>query len=191
MPCYFPLFLQLIMQKEDEDDEESFRGRLTIEERRKRDRRLPRPTLVCPYRSPWEKVFKSGDDQAMITLCGLDCKSFRDLHEGFKWYYTNFSPYSADGFIRRLPLKQLGGRPRLLSSEACLGLALTYTRTMGGEYILQAIFGATGSPLNLWLKFARRIIVEILNDDPAARVRLPTDEEVQSYKDCIEESILF
>jgi hypothetical protein len=95
-----------------------------------------------------------------VQVC--DSKSFRDLHKGFKWYYKRFSPYSDNGFIRRLPPKRLGGRPRLLSSEACLGLALTYTRTMGGEYVLQALFGVTGTPLNLWLKFARRILVEIL-----------------------------
>jgi hypothetical protein len=58
---------------------------------------------------------------------------------------------------------------------------------MGGEFVLQALFGVTGSPLNLWLKFGRRILVQILMKDPAAQVRLPTDEEVQSYKNCIED----
>jgi hypothetical protein len=93
--CFFPLLLGILTQ--EQDDADSFRRRLIGEERRKRDRRLPRQTLVSPYRSPWEMVYKSANDQGIITLCGFDSKSFRDLHEGFKCYYKRFSPYSDDG----------------------------------------------------------------------------------------------
>jgi hypothetical protein len=43
-------------------------------------------------------VYKSANDQGMITLCDFDSKSFRDLLlKGFKWYYKRFSPYRDDG----------------------------------------------------------------------------------------------
>jgi hypothetical protein len=57
---FFLLLLGMVTQREE--DAESFRGRSTDEERRKRDRRLPRPSLVSPYRSPWEMVYKSAND---------------------------------------------------------------------------------------------------------------------------------
>jgi hypothetical protein len=45
-------------------------------------------------------------------------------------------------------------------------------------YVLQCLFGLTGTPCYVWMWFGRILLVEILWNDPNAMVRLPTDEEV-------------
>jgi hypothetical protein len=156
---------------------------LSEEERRLRDRRLPRPSLQMPYQSAWERVYSSGNEQGMITFCGLDHASFNQLHDEFQPIYDRFTPYGRDGTIAYVDRSR--GRPRLLSSTQALGLALVHTRTMGGEFTLQALFGVTGSALNLWLKFSRKILISFLSDHSKARVNLPTPEEVAVYQGTI------
>jgi hypothetical protein len=60
----------------------------------------------------------------------------------------------------------------------CLGLVLRWTRTKGPLYSLQMDFGMSHSCLILWLRFARRVLVDILRNNPLSRVRRPTREEV-------------
>ena len=47
--------------------------------------------------SAWRKVFESKNDQAMITLTGLDYKAFIKLHEQFKGNYDTITPFSESG----------------------------------------------------------------------------------------------
>ena len=74
----------------------------------------------------------------------------------------------------------------MLSSEAVLGLVLTYNRTSCQEYVLCQLFGLTATPLNLWLKFGRMVLVKVLRSNVYGRVeRDPSQETVDSWKDAI------
>ena len=83
-----------------------------------------------------------GCDQALITLTGLDFKSFHYIKTRFKPFYDKLSPFSKDGTIVELRREEMG-RLRSMSSVDGLELVLTRTRTCGSTMVLQLIFGMT------------------------------------------------
>jgi hypothetical protein len=87
-----PILEALVAEEEDD-----FRGSLTPEERLIRDRRIPRPALLFPVESPFQRALESGNDQAMITLTGLGCHPFMELHAKFKPMFETHSPNGPDG----------------------------------------------------------------------------------------------
>lgn len=157
--------------------------------RRRRDRRITRAALQHPSMSAFSVLFGSGCDQSLITVTGLDHRSFRYILAKFSTVYSSFTPYSADGNITRLPQTASSkGLPRTLSPVHCLGLLLAWTRTRGSEYVLCMLFGVTGFVCSLFLRFGRRILIRVLRDDPIAAVRMPDDDEVSQYKEAIRQS---
>lgn len=148
-----------------------FRQHLTLEGVRRRDRRLPRCALLDPINdeTPWNKVYRSGNDQAMITITGLDYVSFDRLHLLFLPQFNGNSPYSADGNIRLVDTvdPETRGRPRKITARIVLALVLVWSRTKGSYILLQSFFGLTGTPAALWLSFGRKILLR--DDDHADR----------------------
>jgi len=104
---------------EDEDTPYTYRRNLSLELRRRRDRRIPRVSLLRPRFSPWEHLYTSGDQQAMITITGFDYESFAELEALFSPYFLNHTPYSRDGVIRQVNHRLTGGRPRINSKCIC------------------------------------------------------------------------
>jgi len=132
-------------------------------------------------------LYATEDDQGLITLTGFDHASFKWILERFGPVYYNDSPYISDDgrIVAKTDPKK--GRPRLLTAEDCLGLLLTWTRTRGSQFPLQMIFGVTGSPLDVYLKFARRIMIKILLQEELAQVRMPDEETVRAYQAAIKD----
>jgi hypothetical protein len=173
----------LLSANEEDSDEDSDTRMQRLEYRRRRDRRIPRGSLLMPWNSPWEMVLRSGNVQALITLSGFDNRSFYLIHELFAPIFNSHTPYSHDGFVSELnPEQNLGGRPRLCTSENALGLSLVYYRTKGQTFTLCTIFGMTHTPLSLWLRFSRRILRYLLFEHGAARIIMPSIEKVQQYQ---------
>ena len=162
----------------------SFQDRLSLESRRLRQGKIRRAALLHPSQSPFSQLFNSRQDDALVTLCGFDHKTFSTLHDKFKIVFDKYSPWTRHGRIQKVR-KDKGGRPRLLSSVQCLALALAWTRTRGSYAVLQLIFGLTASHLSLWLRFGRRILVRILRDDPLAKVIKPTQDEIRQFEKAI------
>ena len=162
----------------------SFRDMLSLQSRRMRRGTIRRGALLPPSQSAFNKLYDSGQDDALITLCGFDHTSFNALHDLFKDAYGKYTPYGKSGMIKRL--KKKTRRPRLLTSVQCLALALAWSRTRGSLMVLQIIFGLTPGHLSLWLRFARRLIIKVLKGDERAKVRMPTDEERQEFIQAIE-----
>ena len=76
------------------------RSRLGPKDRYICQRWIPRCSLLFMSRSPWRRVYASGDDQAMITLTGFDFRSFHHLLSLFAQLYNQYTPFvNADGFI--------------------------------------------------------------------------------------------
>ena len=101
----------------------SFRGRLNMEGRRRRDRRIPRIALQKPSMSAWYVLYGSGSDQALLSLTGIDHKAFRYLLNMFEKLYYRYTPYSKTRVITRLE-GNAAGRKRSMTARDFLGLSL-------------------------------------------------------------------
>ena len=86
VPVFSSLFvtmkfaLLLLLAQEEDKENRKFYGRytrmLTLEERRRRDRRIPRSALRPHCESPFRYLFNSGNDQGFINATGLDSMNF-------------------------------------------------------------------------------------------------------------------
>eukprot|EP00563_Minutocellus_polymorphus_P004199 CAMPEP_0181033814 /NCGR_PEP_ID=MMETSP1070-20121207/7455_1 /TAXON_ID=265543 /ORGANISM="Minutocellus polymorphus, Strain NH13" /LENGTH=444 /DNA_ID=CAMNT_0023111261 /DNA_START=127 /DNA_END=1457 /DNA_ORIENTATION=+ len=148
--------------------------------RRLRDRRIPRAATLSPASSPWQCLYDSGNEQALVTATGLDHAAFSRLLSEFEPLYREYTVDRYTGDIR--PRKARGGgRPRLLNAAGCLGLTLMWTRTRGAEWHLAIVFGTTGTPTSFWIRFGRRILVSVLRKLPEGAICLPTEAELEEY----------
>ena len=75
------------------------RNDLSIEERRRRDKRFPRISLKRYSQSPFLYLFQCGDDQALLNCCAVDHKAFRDLLAIFKPVYDRHTVDKKTGKI--------------------------------------------------------------------------------------------
>ena len=77
-------------------------------------------------------------------------------------------------------------KPRNFYACGCLGLILMWYRTKGScARGLALDFGMTSSQLYKWLKFGRRVLLHVLSRHPAAKVKLPSFEEKESFKTAV------
>ena len=74
----------------------SFRQLLTKEGRKRRERSLPRNALPNPIQAPWETVFQSNDDSALITVTGMDHEAFGELLQIYKPYFDQYTPWTGE-----------------------------------------------------------------------------------------------
>jgi hypothetical protein len=125
--------------------EAAFKKRLNLEGRRRRDRRIPRDALLPPSDSAWIRLYESGNDQALITVTGMDHRAFNCLVELFEPWFNSHSPWvgQQDGTCFRSLDANKHGRKRLIDARTCLGLVLAWYRFRGGGFILQGWFGLT------------------------------------------------
>jgi DDE superfamily endonuclease len=150
-------------------------------------RKIPRCALLDPQASPWEKLYVSKNDAALIVFCGFDHESFLKLEIMFTPYFESCTPWSNEQGVklRQLnPSEKKTGRPRKINARSCLALALSWYRHKGADFVLQGWFGLTGTALNGWLHFSRLIIIKILSNDPS-KVQFPNDEKIKIYKEII------
>jgi hypothetical protein len=182
------LLLAWLAEEEDDDENERFYNHLNEEGRRRRDRRLPRPTLLLPSMetTPWMKLYAARHDPALITVTGLDYECFEKLLALFEPYYNDFTPWTLDGRIHPKNDPSFGGRKRIIDAATCLALALTYTRTRGALFMLQTFFGMTATPLVMWMRYGKRIVIKILQNLDDIRIKMPTTNRLFEYSHIIQ-----
>ena len=150
---------------------------------------IRRNALHDPLNSAFMHLYRSMQDDALITLCGFDHAAFNRLLTLFRPMFKAYTPYPQShnnrGHMRRLTRRNRGRR-RKITAVMCLGLVLAWTRTRGSRKVLQLIFGFTANPLSVWLRFGRRILVKVLAKHPDAKVELPTPEEIAVFKQSIQ-----
>ena len=174
MPPSSTLLLLLLRQRTNRRRSLTFRQQLTSDGKHRRDRGVLRPSLQAPHMSAFSIIISSGNDQALITLTGLDFDAFHHLLPSFSTFYSTYSPYGRHGRIRRLPQRVMRvGRPRSMTPTQCLALVLTWNRTRGSEMVLCLLFGITRSVASLFLRFGRRILLKILAKDDQAAIKMP------------------
>ena len=191
----------LLEEEEEEEEEESNRAKrntrrrerwaqLSQRERDERTRSMPRPSLLLPVDSPWLATYKSGSDRALITLTGLNFAAFERLHVQFAEYFHAYSPYGDNGRIRLLNPIERRGRKRLVTSHACLGLVLMWTRTTCQYWVLSTTFGFIGTTCSDWLQFGKRILVHVLASRRDCLVQLPDADKVNRTSSASQQDIL-
>ena len=158
-----------------------FFKRLSIEERQRRCRKIPRSALIPLALSPWRKLLASRNDQAFITMTGFDCESFDRILEKFGPMFSGHTPFDASGMI--VAFEYVSGRKREVQPADCLGLVLVWTRTRGPLNVLQLVFGLTYTNLSVYLRFGIRLFVETFRHDPLASVRIPSAETIETFQD--------
>jgi hypothetical protein len=85
-------------------------------------------TLLLPTKetTPWQKLYASGHDPALITVTGLDYECFGELLRLFQPYFNDVTPWTINGYFKpRLP--ETRGRKQMVDAATCMSLALTYT----------------------------------------------------------------
>jgi DDE superfamily endonuclease len=180
------LMIQMLQDKANRDNRKSrylkrYLRRLDASRRHNRQRRIPRESLHHPSCSAWKQLYHSCNHQAFITLTGLDYNTFTWLETLFRPIHDNYSHWvSPDGKISKI--KNNMGRPRLIDASDCLGLCLAWTQTRGSAMVLQMIFGLTATPLSMYLRFGRRILVKVLQSHPYSKIAIPSDELIEVYK---------
>jgi hypothetical protein len=161
---------------------------LSLEGRRRCDRRIPRESLQDCSASAFKAVLDSNNDQALLNACGHDHASFQCLVELFKPVYNSHFLNSDSGFVEPITLinGKRNGRPRHLDAEGCLGLVLMWCRARGAvSRTLCMMFGLTLTPMQRWLEVGKRILLCVLQHHPDARIKKPTAAEVLDYKNAI------
>eukprot|EP00536_Pseudo-nitzschia_multiseries_P018894 jgi/Psemu1/57838/gm1.57838_g len=98
-------------------------------------------------------LYQSGNDQALLNCCGVDHVVFRELLDLSEPVYNSYTVDNNTGLIRK--------------GSAARAVALA--------------FGLTASPMYRWLKFGHKLLLSALQDNPAATVCLPNEEETQQY----------
>ena len=135
--CHSVLYvaMQLILLERS-----SFRSRLLDETgRQRRNRNIPRIALVDPENSPWTKLYESGSDPALITVCGFDHDAFGRMLRKFTPLFLAYTPWTgkSDGRKLRRLKKPAEGRTRIITAHACLGLVLLSLLTRLPEWTSQ------------------------------------------------------
>ena len=156
--------------------------------RRIRQRKIPRVSLQNPCDSAWRTVLLSQNDQSLITLTGLDFQTFGWLAGKFGLLFDTHSPFvDPNGNVVPLRPNIVSGRPRMITAKDCLGLCLAWTRTRGSSMVLQIIFGMTGTSVSMYLRFGRRILVRVLQNEADCAIRIPDVTKIRMFQDCIKE----
>lgn len=162
--------------------QKAFYRALSAEEKQLRQRRIPRISLHSTRQCAWRYLFFSYNDQALITVTGLNHATFEYLLRLFKPIFDTTTPFG-----ETIILTNNRGRKRTVTAVDCLGLVLAWTRTRGSTMSLQMHFGMSMTNLSLYLRFGRRIVASILSRDHFAKIALPSDERIQEYKEAIAE----
>ena len=161
---------------------------LTAHQKRLRERRIPQPALQAPSDSAWSKLYSSNNDQALITLTGLDFEVFNSLAAQFEPLFHAYTPWvNDDTGMLKLKVNPNKGRKRIISATQCLGLVLAWTRTRGSAMVLQMIFGMVYTAVHIYIRFGRRLLIQILKNDADAAIKMPSNHDVKNYQDAIKE----
>ena len=122
----FVLLHQLAEEERNEQMYQRCIKLLTREDRKRRDRRIPRSSLRLYCQSPFRFLFDSGNDQALINATGLDHEVFNDLLRLFEPLADNYC-LDQEGNIKHVTRTRKGlrkGRHRSIDATGLLGLVL-------------------------------------------------------------------
>ena len=113
-------------------DADLHRPQLSMEDKRRRDRRTPRIALCRYSQSAFVYLFESGNEQALLNCTACDHKVFQHLLSLFERVFNQYSFDDKTGLVQKLKLSKNGmaiGRRTELTAVRGLGLVLYWFRT--------------------------------------------------------------
>ena len=162
---------------------------LSLAERRRRQKRIPRIAIRRYVMSSFLHMFNTGNNQALLNCCAVDHRHFRELSAHFKPIYDACTVDRMTGRIKKRSFHPSGrpkGRDRELDAVGALGLVLFWRRTRGCvQRSIQLAFGLTASSMCEWLRFARRCLLFVLGKHPHARINPPSEEDVNAFAQAV------
>ena len=117
-------------------------------------------------------------NQALITMTGFDGLSFTSLLQKFA---PLFDDYPLQHKHKSHPVEARSFERRSSKEDSPGGLSWR-----GSLAALQLIFGMTCSNLCMYLRLGRHTIVEALKSDSLAKIAIPSNEDIESYKETID-----
>ena len=168
----------------------SYHSLLPPEERRRRDRRLPRCSIRKYKHSPFKYMYDSKNEQALLNTTGLDHRTFQELLILYEPFFKKYMWDKKKKKVRLMKLDKFGRpyrrKPRDMDAAGSLGLILTWYRTRGAcTRNLSFTFGLTSSQMFNWILFGRRVLLSILQKHPLAKISLPTTKEINQYTNAV------
>ncbi len=92
------------------------------------DQNNPCCALILLHLFPWQKLLASKNNQAIITMMGLDCKLFAKILEKFENIFLSHTPFNESGMI--IPFEYIHRHKKKVQPAGCLGLVLVWTWTL-------------------------------------------------------------
>ena len=124
--------------------------------------------ILTPNESPWQKLYHHGDPSSFLLMTGLTREALVLLIQVL--------------FPDRDMVPKCRGRPSSLSyEEGQLGLLLFYLGSTMNAKHLCLLFGITPSVFSWILISITELVVVKLRWDPLARVKFPSEEEMQKF----------
>lgn len=142
----------------------AFQYNLTLDGRRRRNRCIPFCALQQPTMSPFQFLFCSWNDEALITPTGFDHKAFLYPLGPFQKYYKLYTPYNQVGTVQILRWRDCV-RLRSLNPTQCLGLFLMRHKARGEMMTTSLTFVITASVAYVFEGFTKRLIYGVLTLD--------------------------
>ena len=142
-----------------------------------------RSSTVPPQRSLWYTLYYRGNQQAFISVTGLDPVCFHELLIVFKPLFDSNSPCSSNnGYICCICQTAKQGYLCKITAHACPRLVLYWTRTAAFYWEMAGYFGMVTSCCDLWLRFGKCLLLQILLQWTDAQVRMLVEQKLEDYK---------
>jgi hypothetical protein len=153
-----------------------FRSTMSLQSIRNRSGKIRRRSLLSPRSSAFMQLYNGGQDDALITMTGLNYSTFHELLAIFSPIFHEYTPHVDSGCnISQLPHRHIRrGRRRTIDTIIALSLVLVWTRTRGTYASLQVIFGMTASNISKWLWFSKHILLLALMGVEEAKIQMPS-----------------
>jgi hypothetical protein len=127
-PSFMPAMMLALLLNEETNRKKSWKQKnLTLEGRRRRDRRYPRAALRHYKESPFRYLYVSQNDQALLNATGVDYTEFGSLLQKIQPIFDGNTINEATGCVvtKQNPKK---GRKRSIDAIGVLGLVLMWYR---------------------------------------------------------------
>jgi len=164
-----------------------FRSTMSLQSIRNRSGKIRRRSLLSPRSSAFMQLYNGGQDDALITMTGLNYSTFHELLAIFSPIFHEYTPHVNSGCnISHLPYRRFRrGRRRTIDAIIALSLVLVWTRTRGTYASLQVIFGMTASNISKWLRFSKHILLLALMGVEEAKIQMPSLQQVRLFQEVI------
>ncbi|KAA1095259.1 hypothetical protein PGT21_013668 [Puccinia graminis f. sp. tritici] len=127
--------------------------------------------------SAWAHLRMVGNDRAYITTMGVDVRTFEAMLQLFNAAWDSEAICRADVNPNGAP--QLARRS--LDAAGGLGLVLHWLSSTMASHSLQQIFAITPAVCARYLKYSRKLLLDVLRDLEMAKIVWPSNEQKTKY----------